>query len=234
MATTLIDTRTAIMPQIHASWNEFRSTDEAMVFMFGESGSNYRDYHEIPLAKDFTAKDAPWSSKQTVLERNTVHANKLIRLYISLNIDVSYRMPIWKFFEIQSGVVGRIKDEIKLLKRIQKVLKLEQELEVHEPLPSATSLFTHTGNLSLDEIEDDFKFKVKEAKKLAAKQARAEEKKKRQAWAEAHRAKKTPGHTRNNYPNNEFNRKVLNLLTTASLIGMNLQDVIGRLERELD
>ena len=214
------------MDQIHASWNEFRSTDEAMVFMFGESGSNYRDYHEIPLAKDFTAKDAPWSSKQTVLERNTVHANKLIRLYISLNIDVSYRMPIWKFFEIQSGVVGRIKDEIKLLKRIQKVLKLEQELEVHEPLPSATRLFTHTGNLSLDEIEDDFKVKVKEA--------RAEEKKRRQAWAKTNRVKKTPGHTRNNSRNNEFNRKVLNLLTTASLIGMNLQDVIGRLERELD
>tara|TARA_B100001758_G_scaffold242401_1_gene250597 strand:- start:4911 stop:5591 length:681 start_codon:yes stop_codon:yes gene_type:complete len=226
MATTLIDTRKPIMDQIHASWNEFRSTDEAMVFMFGESGSNYRDYHEIPLAKDFTAKDAPWSSKQTVLERNTVHANKLIRLYISLNIDVSYRMPIWKFFEIQSGVVGRIKDEIKLLKRIQKVLKLEQELEVHEPLPSATRLFTHTGNLSLDEIEDDFKVKVKEA--------RAEEKKRRQAWAKTNRVKKTPGHTRNNSRNNEFNRKVLNLLTTASLIGMNLQDVIGRLERELD
>ena len=226
MATTLIDTRKPIMDQIHASWNEFRSTDEAMVFMFGESGSNYRDYHEIPLAKDFTAKDAPWSSKQTVLERNTVHANKLIRLYISLNIDVSYRMPIWKFFEIQSGVVGRIKDEIKLLKRIQKVLKLEQELEVHEPLPSATRLFTHTGNLSLDEIEDDFKVKVKEA--------RAEEKKRRQAWAKTNRVKKTPGHTRNNSRNNEFNRKVLNLLTTASLIGMNLQDVIGRSERELD
>ena len=143
-------------------------------------------------------------------------------------------MPIWKFFEIQSGVVGRIKDEIKLLKRIQKVLKLEQELEVHEPLPSATRLFTHTGNLSLDEIEDDFKVKVKEARKLAAKEARAEEKKRRQAWAKTNRVKKTPGHTRNNSRNNEFNRKVLNLLTTASLIGMNLQDVIGRLERELD
>ena len=112
MATALINGQESIISQIHTSWNEFRSTDEAMVLMFGEVGSNYRDYHEIPLAKDFTAKDAPWSSKQTVLERNTVHANKLIRLYISLNIDVSYRMPIWKFFEIQSGVVGRIKDEI--------------------------------------------------------------------------------------------------------------------------
>jgi histidinol phosphatase-like enzyme len=85
-------------------------------------------------------------------------------------------VPIWQFFEIQSGVVGRIKDEIKLLNRVQKVLKLEQELEVHEPLPNATALFTRTGNLNLDEIEKDFKIKVKEAKKLAAKAAKAEAK----------------------------------------------------------
>ena len=123
MATTLIDTRKAIMSQIHDSWNEFRSTDEAMVFMFGESGSNYRDYHEIPLAKDFAAKDAPWSSKQSVLERNTVHANKLIRLYIALNIDVAHRMHIWGFFE--TGVVSEIKEQIKLLKRIQKEKNLK-------------------------------------------------------------------------------------------------------------
>ena len=174
MATTLIDTRKAIMPQIHASWNEYRRTEEGMLFMFGSVGSNYNDYHNIPLAKNFAKDDAPWSTKQSVLERNAVHANKLIRLYISLNIDVERRIPICLFFE--TGVVSEIKEQIKLLKRIQKVLKLEQELEVHEPLPSATSLFTHTGNLSLDEIEDDFKVKVKEAKKLAAKEARAEEK----------------------------------------------------------
>ena len=152
MATTLIDTRKSIMAQIHTSWNAFRRTDEAMVLMFGEVGSNYNDYHNIPFAEYFKKSDAPWTTKQSVLEKNTVHANKLIRLYISLNIDVAYRMPIWKFFEIQSGVVGRIKDEIKTLKRVQKVLKLEQELELHEPLPNATSLFTHTGNLCLDEI----------------------------------------------------------------------------------
>ena len=224
MATTLIDTRKAIMPQIHASWNEFRRTEEGMIYMFGEVGSNYRNHHDIPFAEDFTEKDAPWSSKQTVLERNAVHANKLIRLYIALNIDVAYRMPIWQFFEIQSGVVGRIKEQIKLLKRIQKVLKLEQELEIHEPLPNATSLFIGTAQLSLYNIEEFCKLKVKEAKKLAAKQARAEEKaiaqakrrnaalrrakkeqkrkdnekKRRQAWAEANRVKKTPGHTRNN------------------------------------
>ena len=172
MATTLIDTRKSIMDQIHASWNEYRRTEEGMIFMYGDVGSNYRNHHDIPLAKDFTKDDAPWSTKQSVLERNAVHANKLIRLYISLNIDVAYRVPIWQFFEIQSGVVGRIKDEIKTLKRVQKVLKLEQELEIHEPLPNATSLFNHTAPLSLTNIEDFLTLKVKEAK-AAAKAAKA-------------------------------------------------------------
>ena len=36
MATTLIDTRKSIMDQIHASWNEYRRTEEGMKFMFGE------------------------------------------------------------------------------------------------------------------------------------------------------------------------------------------------------
>ena len=56
MATTLINTRKAIMPQIHASWNEFRRTEEGMIFMFGEVGSNYRNHHDIPYAEDFTEK----------------------------------------------------------------------------------------------------------------------------------------------------------------------------------
>jgi pyruvate/2-oxoglutarate dehydrogenase complex dihydrolipoamide acyltransferase (E2) component len=190
MATTLIDTRKSIMDQIHASWNEYRRTEEGMIFMFGDVGSNYRNHHDIPLAKDFTKDDAPWSTKQSVLERNAVHANKLIRLYISLNIDVAYRVPIWQFFEIQSGVVGRIKDEIKLLKRIQKVLKLEQELEIHEPLPNATSLFTHTAPLSLTNIEDFLTLKVKEAKAAAKAEAKAEAKAaKAVAKAEAKAAK---------------------------------------------
>lgn len=179
MATTLIDTRKSIMGQIHESWNQFRSTDEAMVLMFGEVGSNYNDYHNIPLGKDFTKNDAPWTSKQSVLEKNTAHANKLIRLYIALNIDVAYRMPIWKFFEIQSGVVGRIKDETKLLKRIQKAMKLEQQLGLDTS--DATSLFTHTGNLIIDLLEADLKVKVKEAKKLAAKAAKATAKAKKVA-----------------------------------------------------
>ena len=174
MATTLIDTRKSIMDQIHASWNEYRRTEEGMLFMFGEFGSNYINHHDIPFAEDFTKYDAPWTTKQSVLERNAVHANKLIRLYITLNIDVKCRTPICLFFE--TGVVSEIKEQIKLLKRIQKVLKLEQELEFHEPLPNATSLFNHTANLSLADIEEFCKLKVKEAKKLAAKEAKAKEK----------------------------------------------------------
>ena len=176
MATTLIDTRKSIMGQIHESWNQFRSTDEAMVLMFGEVGSNYNDYHNIPLGKDFAKNDAPWTSKQSVLEKNTAHANKLIRLYIALNIDVAYRMPIWKFFEIQSGVVSRIKDETKLLKRIQKAMKLEQQLGLDTS--DATKLFI-TQYVSIDELEANLKLKVKEAAKeakakakLAAKEAK--------------------------------------------------------------
>ena len=175
MATTLIDTRKSIMAQIHESWNRFRTTEGAYELMFG-GRQYYENRQRIPFAEEFKKSDAPWTTKQSVLEKNTVHANKLIRLYIALNIDVAYRVPIWQFFEIQSGVVGRIKDEIKSLKRVQKVLKLEQELEVHEPLPNATALFTYKGNLSLDEIEEDFKVKVKEAKAAAKAAAKAEAK----------------------------------------------------------
>lgn len=164
MAIALINGQQSVMSQIHDSWNDFRRTDEAMVLMFGEVDSQYRNHHDIPLAKDFTESDSPWTTKETVLEKNAVHANNLIRYYIGLNIDVAERMPIWQLFEIGTGIVGKIKEQIKLLKRIQAVLKLVQQLEVHEPLPNATSLFTHTGHLSLDEIEDDFKVKVKEAK----------------------------------------------------------------------
>ena len=171
MATTLIDTRKSIMEQIHASWNQFRTLDyayELLGFRYPQTCKRFLE----PMAKDFKKDNAPWSIKQSVLERNAVHANKLIRLYIALNIETKKRMHIWQFFEVNSGVVGRIKEEIAILKRIQKVLKLEQELEVHEPLPSANSLYLLTGNLGLDEIEADFKIKVKEAKKLAKKDAK--------------------------------------------------------------
>ena len=188
MATTLIDTRKSIMAQIHASWNQFRSTDEAMVLMFGKVGSNYNDYHNIPLGKDFAKNDAPWTSKQSVLEKNTAHANKLIRLYIALNIEVAYRMPIWKFFEIQGGVVSRIKEETKLLKRIQKAMKLEQQLGL--TASDATKLFI-TQYVSIDELEANLKLKVKEAAKEAkakAKLAAKEAKKLAAAQAKAEKA----------------------------------------------
>ena len=229
MATTLIDTRKSIMEQIHASWNEYRRTEEGMIFMFGEVGSNYINHHDIPLAEDFTKDNAPWSTKQSVLERNAVHANKLIRLYISLNIDVKCRIPICLFFEI--GVVSRIKEQIKLLKRIQKVLKLEQELEFHEPLPNATSLFTHTANLSLMDIEDFCKLKVKEAKKLAAKA---------KAKAKADRAeKKTWKRTAdwiqaNKHGKNLAKREILKMLKTVEKDGYTIKDVIEELERQLN
>ena len=224
MATTLIDTRKSIMEQIHASWNQFRTLDyayELLGFQYPETCKRFLE----PMAKDFKKNDAPWSIKQSVLERNAVHANKLIRLYIALNIETKKRMHIWQFFEVNSGVVGRIKEEIAILKRIKKVLKLERELEVHEPLPSATSLYRMTGNLSLYEIEEDFKVKVKEAKAKAIADAKRKN-------AALKRAKKRQAHK--DAEKKKYNRKVLDLLTKASSMGMNLQDVIGQLERQLD
>ena len=158
MATTLIDTHKSIMEQIHTSWNESRSSDETMDYMFGPA-ADYNCWHNIPLAKDL--ENAPWSTKQSVLEKNRVYANKLIRLYISLNIYVKCRMHIWQFFEI--GVVGRIKEEIKLLKQIQNVKNLEQQLELQGSLPNTTFLFTNMDDISLEIFETGLKFKVKEA-----------------------------------------------------------------------
>ena len=101
MATTLIDTRKSIMDQIHASWNQFRTLDyahELLGFQYPETCKRFLG----PMAKDFKKNDAPWSIKQSVLERNAVHANKLIRLYIALNIDTKKRMHICQFFEVVS------------------------------------------------------------------------------------------------------------------------------------
>ncbi len=250
MATTLINTRKSIMSQIHASWNEFRSTDEAMVLMFGEVGSNYSDYHDIPLAKNFEKGQEPWTTNQSVLERNAVHANKLIRLYIALNIDVAYRKSIWEFFEIGTGVVGQIKEQIKLLKRIQKVLKLEQELEIHEPLPNATSLFNHTAHLSLENIEEFFKLKVKEAKTEAKAQEKAIAKAKRRNAA-LRRAKKEQKRKdalkkkkaalrrtedwieANKQGKNVVKREMLKKWKAMADDGYTIKDVIDELERQL-
>ena len=224
MATTLIDTRRSILSQIHASWNQFRTLDyayELLGFRYPQTCQRFLE----PMAKDFTKDNAPWSIKQSVLERNAVHANKLIRLYIALNIETKKRMHIWQFFEVNSGVVGRIKEEIAILKRIQKVLKLERELEVHEPLPSATSLYNMTGNLSLYEIEEDFKVKVKEAKKLAAKAkakaARVQKKalKRTADWIQANKHGKTI---------------ILKTLKTMERDGYTIKDAIEELERQLN
>jgi hypothetical protein len=250
MATTLIDTRKSIMAQIHESWNEFRTTEGAYELMFG-GRQYYENTQRIPFAEEFKKSDTPWSSKQSVLEKNTVHANKLIRLYIALNIDVAYRVPIWQFFEIQSGVVGRIKDEIKLLKRVQKVLKLGQELEVHEPLPNATTLFTHTGNLSLDEIEKDFKVKVKEAKAAAKAAAKAEAKAaKKLAAAQAKAAKAKAKENRKfvlavakqieknaiaaEKLGNKLAKKTIALLKWAETNDFELEDIVNILESEVE
>jgi len=251
MATALINTQQSIMDQIHASWNEFRRTEAGMIFMFGEVGSNYINHHDIPFAEDFTKDDAPWTTKQSVLERNAVHANNLIRLYISVNIDVKSRMPIWGFF--QNGIVSEIKEQIKLLKRIQKVLKLEQELEFHEPLPNATSLFNHTANLSLSDIEDFCKLKVKEAKKLAIKEARVQEKaiaqakrrnaalrraKKEQKRKDAAKKKKALKRTEDwieatKQGKNLAKKEILKRLKIADKEGHTIADVIAELESQL-
>ena len=250
MATALIHGQESIISQIHNSWNEFRSTDEAMVLMYGGVGYTTPKLVNLPLAKDFTKSDTPWTTKETVLERNAVHANNLIRYYIGLNIDVAERMPIWQFFEIGTGIVGKIKEQIKLLKRIQKVLKLEQELDVHEPIPSATSLFTHTGNISLDEIEDDFKVKVKEAKTEAKAQEKAiaEAKRRNAALRRAKKEQKRKDTLKkkkaalrrtedwieaNKQGKNVAKREMLKKWKAMADYGYTIKDVIAELERQI-
>ena len=99
MATTLIDTRKTILSQIEGSWNEWAKTDEAA-----------REWGGRAPPTTFAKGETPWTTKQSVLERNMVHANKLIRLYIELGIKVEERWPVWKFFEVSaSGVVNWVK-----------------------------------------------------------------------------------------------------------------------------
>tara|TARA_B110000444_G_C18707986_1_gene532312 strand:- start:563 stop:967 length:405 start_codon:yes stop_codon:yes gene_type:complete len=134
-------------------------------------------------------------------------------------------MHIWKFFEISNGIVDKIKEQTKLLKRIQKVLKLEQQLKIHLLLPNATSLFTHTGNLSLESIEVEIKEypeKEKRIKQLKKRDAAKENKKalKRTAdWIQANKHGKT---------------NVLKMLKTMERDGYTIKDVIEELERQLD
>jgi len=230
MATTLIDTRKPIMAQITHSWNKFRSDKDSVAFLWSNG-----DF-EVPFAKDFAEKDAPWSSKQTVLERNTVHANKLIRLYIALNIETAERMHIWQFFVIGKGIVGEINEKIKLLKRVQKVLKKQQEYGMD--LSNATDLYLWRNEVSLYTIEVQLKEypekmkTIKEQKKRNAalkrakkRQARKDsEKKKREekkvvAWIEATKHSK---------------RDMLKMWKAMERDGYTIRDVIEELERQLD
>jgi len=169
MATTLINTRKSILGQIHTSWNKWRNTEEAKeLFPKG-----------APTSEEMGKNTMPWYTKQSVLERLTVHANKLIRLYISLNICVADRKPVWKFFEVQSGVVGTIKDEITTLKRVQKVKKMEQELLENNvdgvKESNATDLFKFRTDIQpdLNEVEANLKYLKKDSIKKAKAQAKA-------------------------------------------------------------
>ena len=153
MATALIDTRKSILSQITDSWNQWRTTDEASeLFPFS-----------VPLATEFGKNDTPWTTKQSVLERNAVHANNLIRLYIALNIEVADRMSIWQFFEIQNGAVGKIKEQIQTLKRVAKVLKKQQQYGM--VLSNSTDMFVCRGDCSLYELEIEIKLKDKKKSK---------------------------------------------------------------------
>jgi|UniRef100_A0A6C0IRD1 hypothetical protein len=217
MATTLIDTRKPIMAQITHSWNQFRTDKDSDAFLWSN------DDFEVPFAKDFAEKDAPWSSKQTVLERNAVHANKLIRLYIALNIETAERMHIWQFFEISAGVVGKIKEKIKLLKRVTRVLKKQQEYGMD--LSNATDLYLWRKEVSLYTTEVQLKeysekMKEKKARRDCARFVKnirlkeAEEKKQRSLKD----VKK-------------FSRKTIAMLKKAHEEGYSIQDVISELEK---
>lgn len=221
MATTLIDTRKPIMDQIHASWNQFRTTDEAVEVMPMDGRFTWgRNTDMIPTAKDFPEKDAPWSSKQTVLERNAVHANKLIRLYISLNIEMAARMRVWEFFEISAGVVGKIKEKIKLLKRVTRVLKKQQQYGMD--LSNATDLYLWQKSFQSKIMQRQRFKRYIEAKKRQAR--KDSEKKKREekkvvAWIEATKHSK---------------RDMLKMWKAMERDGYTIRDVIEELERQLD
>lgn len=179
MATTLIDTRKSILSQIHTSWNEWRITDAAIKTMYGvehisEHLMNIENkVKNLKSAEEFKKGAAPWTTTQSVLERNAVHANNLIRLYIALNIDVEKRWPLWQFFELaSSGVVNWIKYNIQILKRVQNVLKLQQQLD--KDLSNATDLYMNRGETSLDRIEKELKNEYKILKKNAEKIRRKE------------------------------------------------------------
>ena len=231
MANTLIDTRKAIMPQIHASWNQWRTTEEALKMMYGVNHISHhlmnveKKTRNLKSAEEFKKGDAPWTNKQSVLERNAVHANNLIRLYIALDIEIEERMLIWQFFEIGTGIVGKIKEQIKLLKRVTKVLKKQQQYGMD--LSNATDMFLSRGRWALYELEmrvkNPQKMKdIKDAKKRNAALRRAKkEQKRKDANKKVYITTTTTA------------AKVLKMLKTAEKEGYTIQNVVSELERQL-
>ena len=125
----------------------------------------------LKSANEFKKKETPWSTKESVLIRNSKHANNLIELYIKLNIDMKERRQIWQFFEISSGIVGEIKDDIKRLKRVLKFLnknvnfkKLNKSKLPLEWSKYATNLFKNINGVSLIELEQQLLKKEKKKK----------------------------------------------------------------------
>ena len=191
MANKLIDNTdyNTILSQIHSSWNEWKKTDEAFELMYGKKISNHlmnveKKVKNLKAANEFKKNETPWSTKESVLIRNSKHANNLIELYIKLNIDLKERRQIWQFFEISSGIVGEMKADIKRLKRVLKFLNKNvnfKKLNKSEPLPLewsqyATNLFKNINGVSLIEHEQ----KLEQQKKLEPqKQELKKEKKKK-------------------------------------------------------
>ena len=94
------------------------------------------------------------TEKDSVYKRNAVWANKLIRLYLELNIEVEHRWALWQFFEVKpSGVVNWVKDQIARLKLVKRVLKKQQKLGCE--LANATDLFTCRNDVSIYAVLDD-------------------------------------------------------------------------------
>ena len=178
MANKLIDNTdyNTILSQIHSSWDEWKKTDKAFELMYGKKISEHlmnveKKVKNLKSANEFKKKETPWSTKESVLIRNSKHANNLIELYIKLNIDMKERRQIWQFFEISSGIVGEIKDDIKRLKRVLKFLnknvnfkKLNKSKLPLEWSKYATNLFKNINGVSLIELEQQLLKKEKRRK----------------------------------------------------------------------
>jgi len=178
MANKLIDNTdyNTILSQIHSSWDEWKKTDKAFELMYGKKISEHlmnveKKVKNLKSANEFKKKETPWSTKESVLIRNSKHANNLIELYIKLNIDMKERRQIWQFFEISSGIVGEIKDDIKRLKRVLKFLnknvnfkKLNKSKLPLEWSKYATNLFKNINGVSLIELEQQLLKKEKKKK----------------------------------------------------------------------